>query len=166
MTRIYKNVPVLDAGARGSTTTFVERGIGDVLIAWENEALLAIKELGPGKFEVVAPSLSILAEPPVAVVDKVAGKHGTKAVAQAYLEYLYTDEGQEIAAKHFYRPRNAGHRGQVPGAVPQAQSVHRRRGVRRLEEGAGEVLRRRGRVRPDLPARALSPGWQSTPTKG
>ncbi len=105
--RLYKNVPVLDAGARGSTTTFVERGIGDVLIAWENEALLAIKELGPGKFEVVAPSLSILAEPPVAVVDKVAGKHGTKAVAQAYLEYLYTDVGQEIVVKHFYRPRNA-----------------------------------------------------------
>jgi sulfate/thiosulfate transport system substrate-binding protein len=105
--KLYKNVPVLDAGARGSTTTFVERGIGDVLLAWENEALLAIKELGPGKFEVVAPSLSILAEPPVAVVDKVAGKHGTKAVAQAYLEYLYTPEGQEIAAKNFYRPRRA-----------------------------------------------------------
>ncbi len=105
--RLYKNVPVLDAGARGSTTTFVERGIGDVLIAWENEALLAIKELGPGKFEVVAPSVSILAEPPVAVVDKVAGKHGTKQVAQAYLQYLYSDAGQEIAAKHFYRPRLA-----------------------------------------------------------
>jgi sulfate/thiosulfate-binding protein len=104
--KLYKNVPVLDAGARGSTTTFVERGIGDVLIAWENEALLAIKELGPGKFEVVAPSLSILAEPPVAVVDKVVGKHGTKAVAQAYLEYLYTPEGQEIAARNFYRPRD------------------------------------------------------------
>lgn len=107
ITRLYKNVPVLDAGARGSTTTFVERSIGDVLIAWENEALLAIKELGPGKFEVVAPSLSILAEPPVAVVDKFAGKHGTKAVAQAYLEYLYTEAGQEIAARHFYRPRLA-----------------------------------------------------------
>ncbi|MGH7513454.1 MAG: sulfate ABC transporter substrate-binding protein [Gemmatimonadales bacterium] len=106
VTKLYQNVPVLDAGARGSTTTFVERGIGDVLIAWENEALLAIKELGPGKFEVVPPSLSILAEPPVAVVDKVANKHGTKAVAQAYLEYLYTDAGQEIVAKHFYRPRN------------------------------------------------------------
>jgi sulfate transport system substrate-binding protein len=105
--KIYKNVPVLDAGARGSTTTFVERGIGDVLIAWENEALLAIKELGVGKFEVIAPSLSILAEPPVAVVDKVANKHGTRAVAQAYLEYLYTETGQEIAAKHFYRPRLA-----------------------------------------------------------
>jgi len=104
--KLYKNVPVLDAGARGSTTTFVERGIGDVLIAWENEALLAIKELGPGKFEIVAPSLSILAEPPVAVVDKVAGKHGTREVAQAYLQYLYTDAGQEIVAKNFYRPRN------------------------------------------------------------
>ena len=107
VSRLYKNVPVLDAGARGSTTTFVERGIGDVLIAWENEALLAIKELGPGKFEVVAPSISILAEPPVTVVDKVAGKHGTKAVAQAYLDYLYTEAGQEIAARHFYRPRVA-----------------------------------------------------------
>jgi sulfate/thiosulfate transport system substrate-binding protein len=104
--KLYRNVPVLDAGARGSTTTFVERGIGDVLIAWENEALLAIKELGPGKFEIVAPSLSILAEPPVAVVDKVAGKHGTKEVAQAYLQYLYTDAGQEIVAQNFYRPRN------------------------------------------------------------
>ncbi|HET6777764.1 MAG TPA: sulfate ABC transporter substrate-binding protein [Gemmatimonadales bacterium] len=105
VSKLYRNVPVLDAGARGSTTTFVERGIGDVLIAWENEALLAIKELGVGKFEVVAPSVSILAEPPVTVVDKVAGKHGTKAVAQAYLEYLYTEAGQEIAARHFYRPR-------------------------------------------------------------
>jgi sulfate/thiosulfate-binding protein len=107
VTKLYKNVPVLDAGARGSTTTFVERGIGDVLIAWENEALLAIKELGPGKFEVVYPSVSILAEPPVTVVDKVAGKHGTREVAKAYLEYLYTETGQEIAAKHFYRPRLA-----------------------------------------------------------
>jgi sulfate/thiosulfate-binding protein len=107
VTRLYRNVPVLDAGARGATTTFVERGIGDVLIAWENEALLAIKELGPGKFEVVAPSLSILAEPPVAVVDKIANKHGTREVANAYLQYLYSDAGQEIAARHFYRPRNA-----------------------------------------------------------
>ena len=121
VTKLYKNVPVLDAGARGSTTTFVERGIGDVLIAWENEALLAIKELGPGKFEVVAPSLSILAEPPVAVVDKVAGKHGTKAVAQAYLEYLYTPEGQEIAAKNFYRPRDR--RAWPPSTPPQFPKV-------------------------------------------
>ena len=107
VTNLYKNVPVLDAGARGSTTTFVERGIGDVLIAWENEALLAIRELGPDKFEIVAPTLSILAEPPVAVVDKAAKKHGTAAVAQAYLEFLYTPEGQELAAKNYYRPRNA-----------------------------------------------------------
>jgi sulfate/thiosulfate-binding protein len=123
VSKLYKNVPVLDAGARGSTTTFVERGIGDVLIAWENEALLAIKELGPGKFEVVAPSLSILAEPPVAVVDKVAGKHGTKAVAQAYLEYLYTPEGQEIAAKNFYRPRDAGVAARYAAAFPKVSLV-------------------------------------------
>jgi sulfate transport system substrate-binding protein len=102
--RLYRNVPVLDSGARGATTTFVERGIGDVLLAWENEALLAQKELGPDKFEIVAPSVSILAEPPVAVVDKVADKRGTRKVAQAYLEYLYSDEGQKIAAKHYYRP--------------------------------------------------------------
>jgi sulfate/thiosulfate-binding protein len=101
---LYKNVPVLDSGARGSTTTFVERGIGDVLIAWENEALLALKELGPNKFDVVAPSVSILAEPPVALIDKVVDKRGTRAVAQAYLEYLYSAEGQEIAGHHYYRP--------------------------------------------------------------
>ncbi|HEY7027161.1 MAG TPA: sulfate ABC transporter substrate-binding protein [Gemmatimonadales bacterium] len=104
--RIYKNVPVLDSGARGSTTTFVERGIGDVLLAWENEALLAVKELGPDKFQIVVPSVSILAEPPVTVVDKVAKKRGTLEVAQAYLQFLYSDEGQELAAKHYYRPRN------------------------------------------------------------
>ena len=102
--KLYKNVPVLDSGARGATTTFVERGIGDVLIAWENEALLAIKELGVDKVEVVAPPLSILAEPPVAVVDKVVDRHGTRKVAEAYLQFLYTDEGQEIIAKNYYRP--------------------------------------------------------------
>jgi sulfate/thiosulfate-binding protein len=104
--KLYKNVPVLDSGARGATTTFVERGIGDVLLAWENEALLAIKELGPAKVDIVAPSVSILAEPPVALVDKVADKHGTRKVAEAYLQYLYSDEGQEIAAKNYYRPTN------------------------------------------------------------
>jgi len=104
VTRLYQNVPVLDSGARGSTTTFVERGVGDVFISWENEAFLAQKELGPDKFEIVVPSLSILAEPPVAVVETNAAKHGTAAVARAYLEYLYSDQGQEIAAKHFYRP--------------------------------------------------------------
>ncbi|MDS4019204.1 MAG: sulfate ABC transporter substrate-binding protein [Candidatus Competibacter sp.] len=104
ITRLYKNVPVLDSGARGSTTTFVERGIGDVLLAWENEAFLAVEELGPDKFEIVLPSVSILAEPPVAIVDKVVDKRGTRAVARAYLDYLYGDEGQNIAGKHFYRP--------------------------------------------------------------
>jgi sulfate/thiosulfate-binding protein len=123
VTRLYKNVPVLDAGARGATTTFVERGIGDVLIAWENEALLAIKELGQGKFEIVAPSVSILAEPPVAVVDKIAGKHGTKAVAQAYLEYLYTETGQEIAARHFYRPRLASVAAKYDAQFPKLRLV-------------------------------------------
>ena len=102
--KLFKNVPVLDTGARGSTTTFVERGIGDVLLAWENEAFLAQKELGVGKFEIIVPSLSILAEPPVTVVDKFAKKHGTEAVAKAYLDYLYTEEGQEIVAKNYYRP--------------------------------------------------------------
>nr|WP_315253875.1 sulfate ABC transporter substrate-binding protein [uncultured Duganella sp.] len=104
LTKLYKNVPVLDSGARGATTTFVERGIGDVLIAWENEALLAIKELGPTKFDIVAPSVSILAEPPVAVVDKVVDKRGTRKVAEAYLNFLYTDEAQDIIAKNYYRP--------------------------------------------------------------
>ena len=99
-------MPVLDSGARGSTTTFVERGIGDVLIAWENEALMSIKQLGPDKFELVVPSVSVLAEPPVTVVDRVAQRHGKTEVANAYLEYLYTPEGQEVVARDFYRPRN------------------------------------------------------------
>jgi sulfate/thiosulfate-binding protein len=104
--KLYHNVPVLDSGARGSTVTFVERGIGDVLIAWENEALLAEKELGAAKFDIVAPSLSIVAEPPVSVVDQYVDQHGTRKVAEAYLNYLYSKEGQEIAAKHFYRPQD------------------------------------------------------------
>lgn len=103
---IYKNVPVLDSGARGSTTTFVERGIGDVLLAWENEAFLAVKELGPDKVEIVVPSISILAEPPVVVVDQNADKHGTRKIAEAYLNYLYTPEAQDIIAKNWYRPIN------------------------------------------------------------
>lgn len=105
ITEIFKKVPVLDSGARGSTTTFVERGVGDVLLAWENEAFLAVKELGREKVQIVVPSVSILAEPPVTVVDKVADKKKTRAAAQAYLEHLYTPEGQEIAAKNYYRPR-------------------------------------------------------------
>lgn len=106
LTKIYKNVPVLDSGARGATTTFVEREIGDVLITWENEALLAIRELGPDKVQIVAPSLSILAEPPVTIVDKVVDRRGTRKVAEAYLKFLYSDEGQELAGKHYYRPIN------------------------------------------------------------
>ena len=102
--KIYKNVPILDSGARGATTTFVERGIGDVLLAWENEAFLAQKELGPDKFEIVVPSISILAEPTVTVVDKVVDKKHTRTIAQAYLEHLYSEEGQEIAAQNYYRP--------------------------------------------------------------
>ena len=105
--KLYKNVPVLDTGARGSTTTFAQRGIGDVFISWENEAYLATEELGPGKFEIIYPSLSILAEPPVAVVDKVALRRGTADVARAYLEYLYSKEAQEIIARHHYRPRDS-----------------------------------------------------------
>jgi sulfate/thiosulfate-binding protein len=105
VTRLYKNVPVLDSGARGSTTTFAQRGIGDVLLSWENEAYLALKELGKDSVEVVVPPISILAEPPVAAVDKYANKHGNAEVAKAYLEFLYTEEGQEIGAKNFYRPR-------------------------------------------------------------
>ncbi len=104
--KLYKNVPVLDSGARGSTTTFVQRGIGDVLLSWENEAYLALKESGPGSFDIVYPSVSVLAEPPVAVVDKVAAKHGTAKVAQAYLQYLYSKEAQDIIARNFYRPRD------------------------------------------------------------
>ena len=104
--RIFGNVPVLDSGARGSTTTFAQRRIGDVLIAWENEALLAVEKLGTGQFEIVVPSMSILAEPPVTLVDKVVDKRGTRKIAQAYLDFLYTPEGQELAAKHYYRPRS------------------------------------------------------------
>ena len=105
--QLYRNVPVLDSGARGSTTTFVERGIGDVFLAWENEAFLAVNKLGKDKLEIVVPSSSILAEPPVAVVDKVAERRGTAAVARAYLEFLYSEQGQELAARNFYRPRLA-----------------------------------------------------------
>lgn len=106
VSKIYKNAKVLDSGARGSTTTFVERGIGDVLIAWENEAYLSVKELGPDKFDIVTPSISILAEPTVAVVDKVVDRKGTRKAATAYLEYLYSPIGQEVAARNYYRPRN------------------------------------------------------------
>ena len=117
--KLYKNVPVLDAGARGSTTTFVERGIGDVLIAWENEVLLAARQLGPDKFDVVIPSVSILAEPPVAVNETVAQKHGSTKVARAYLEYLYTDSAQAIGAKHYFRPTGPRSLAKFGGAFPK-----------------------------------------------
>lgn len=116
VSRIFKNVPVLDSGARGSTTTFVERGLGDVLLAWENEALLAVNKLGKDRLEIVVPSVSILAEPPVAIVDKVVDKRGTRAVAQAYLDFLYTEEGQKLAAKHYYRPT-------LPAALAASEAV-------------------------------------------
>jgi sulfate transport system substrate-binding protein len=117
--KLYHNVPVLDSGARGSTTTFVQRGIGDVLIAWENEALLTVNQLGKGQYQIVYPSVSVLAEPSVAVVDKVAGQHHTSAVAAAYLQYLYSPEGQAIAARHYYRPRNAAVAKQYAAQFPK-----------------------------------------------
>ena len=119
--RLYRNVPVLDTGARGSTTTFVQRGLGDVLVTWENEALLAVREIGSDQLEVVVPSVSILAEPPVAVVDEVALRHGTREVARAYLDYLYSKEGQEIIARHYYRPRDPEVAARYAGRFPQLQ---------------------------------------------
>lgn len=121
MRKLFANVPVLDTGARGSTTTFVQRGLGDVLIAWENEALLAQKE-EPGKFQIVIPSQTILAEPPVAVVDKVAQKHGNEKIAHAYLEYLWSPEAQELAAKYFYRPRNQKVAAKYASAFPKVNT--------------------------------------------
>jgi sulfate/thiosulfate-binding protein len=106
ISKLFKNVPVLDSGARGATISFVERGLGDVLLAWENEALISLKEWGPDKFDVITPSISILAEPPVSIVDKVVDRRGTRKVAEEYLKYLYSDEGQEIIAKNYYRPIN------------------------------------------------------------
>lgn len=118
---LYKHVPVLDSGARGATTTFVEREIGDVLLAWENEALLTVNTLGKDKTEIVVPSTSILAEPPVTVVDKYVDKHGTREVAEAYLKYLYTDQGQEIAAKHYFRPRSKSVADKYAGQFPKLE---------------------------------------------
>jgi len=133
--KLYKNIPVLDSGARGSTTTFGQRGIGDVLVSWENEAYLLVNELGKDRFQIIDPSVSILAEPPVAVVDKNVDRHGTRAVAEAYLKFLYTDEGQELAVKNHYRPRSpavaAKHAGDFPpiidkvfGGWGKAQATH------------------------------------------
>ncbi len=121
VTRLFKNVPVLDTGARGSTLTFVERGIGDVLIAWENEAFLAIREFGQGQFEIVFPSISILAEPPVTLIDRVVDRRGTRTVAQAYLEFLYSQEAQELAAKHYYRPHFKAITAKYVGQFPRME---------------------------------------------
>lgn len=121
--RLFKNVPVLDSGARGSTTTFVQRGIGDVLLAWENEAFLAVNELGKDKFEIVVPSISILAEPPVSIVDKVVDKKGTRKVAEEYLKYLYTPEGQKIAAANYYRPRDKKLAAKYASVFPKVKLV-------------------------------------------
>jgi len=121
--KLFANVPVLDSGARGATTTFVERGVGDVLLAWENEALLALRELGEDRFELVIPSLSILAEPSVALVDKVVDKRGTRKVAQAYLDYLYSEQGQHIAARNYYRPRLPGVAEHYAKVFPPIQMV-------------------------------------------
>jgi len=123
VTALFRNVPVLDSGARGATNTFVQRGLGDVLLAWENEAFLSIRELGPDKVEVVVPSFSIVAEPPVAVVDKVVDRKGTRAVAQAYLDFLYTPEGQALAARHYYRPRDKAAAARAPVAFPDLKLV-------------------------------------------
>lgn len=121
VTRLYKNVPVLDSGARGSTTTFVQRGIGDVFISWENEAFLAVKEFGADKFDIVVPSVSILAQPTVSVVDKVVKRKGTEEVAKAYLEYLYSDEGQDIAGRNFYRPTNPKFAAKYASVFPKVE---------------------------------------------
>jgi sulfate transport system substrate-binding protein len=121
--KLYQNVPVLDTGARGSLTTFAQRGIGDVFVSWENEAFLAVKEIGADKFEIVVPSISILAEPPVAVVDKVALRRGTADVARAYLEYLYSKEGQEIIARHYYRPRDPAVAAKYASTFPRLNLV-------------------------------------------
>lgn len=122
--RLYANVPVLDSGARGAATTFIERNVGDVLITWESEALLALRELGRDQFEIVTPTLTIEAEPPVALVDHVADKRGTREVASAYLKFLYSEDAQRIAAKHFYRPRNAALLAQHRATFPQVTLMH------------------------------------------
>ena len=163
---LFSNVPVLDSGARGSTTTFVERGIGDVLLAWENEAVLAVEKLGKGRArDRDAPAVSILAEPPVAVVDRVVERHGTRAVAAAYLEFLYTPEGQEIAARHFYRPRDPEVAARHGGAFPRLELVTVDGVFGGLEEGAGHALRRRRRVRSDLPAGEMRGGLDTGPLR-
>ena len=153
---LYRNVPVLDTGARGSTTTFAQRGIGDVLISWENEAFLVQKEFGADNFEIVVPSLSILAEPPVAVVEGNAKAKGNAEVAKAYLEFLYSPAGQKLAAKHFFRPVDPSAADPADLArFPKLELVIDRQGLRRLGQGAEEALRRWRHLRPDLQADQL-----------
>ena len=152
VTTLYRNVPVLDSGARGSTTTFAQRGIGDVLIAWENEAFLALQELGADKFQIIVPSISIKAVPPVALVDANVDEKGTRKVAEAYLQFLYSDAGQKIIAHNFYRP--ASRRRPIPrtSSASPTSSSSVDDDVRRLGEGAAGALRRRWRLRPNLQA--------------
>ena len=153
---LYKNVPVLDSGARGSTVTFTKRGIGDVLLSWENEAHLVLKEAGGGAYQIVYPSRSILAEPPVAVVDRNVDRKKTRAIAQAYLEFLYTPQAQEIEAKNYYRPRNPQILAKYRNVFPEYRPVHHRRRLWRLGQGAGHPFRQWRRVRPDLSARTVT----------
>ena len=150
--KVYKNVAVLDSGARGATTTFAQRGIGDVLIAWENEALLITKQMAPGQYQLIVPSSSILAEPPVAVVDSAVDRHHTRPVATAYLQYLYSPQGQEIAARHFYRPRNKAIAKKYAAQFPKGALVYHR-ATRRMGCRSTAILRRRRRIRPDISRR-------------
>ena len=152
--RIFKNVPVLDAGGRAATTTFTQREIGDALVTFENEVQLVRQEFGDN-FEVVYPPTSILAESPVAVVDKVVDKRGVRKEATAYLNFLYSEAGQEIGAKHFMRVRSASGGQKVRRQLQADHAVYRRRAVRRLETGAEKAFRRRRRVRQDLPAQII-----------
>ncbi len=164
--KLFANVKVLDSGAHGALTTFAERGMGDVFISWENEACLAVKELGPDKFELVTPSVSILAEPPVSVVAKVADKRVTRSVATAWLEYLYSPECQEIAAQNYYRPIDPKVAAKISRQIRRREALDHRRRVRRPDQGAEDPLRRRRRVRQDQrPLNRRGPGKPATSTR-
>ena len=160
--QLFKNVPVLDTGARGSTTTFVQRGIGDVLHLVGERGAAGQEKLGKDQFEIVVPSLSILAEPPVSIVDKVVDRRGTRAVAEAYLEFLWTPEAQAIAAKNYYRPRLDAELAKHAATFPKLELVDIRR-LRRLERGAGEALQRQRRVRPDREGKPGGPVSAASP---
>ena len=166
---LYRRVPVQDTGARAATNTFVQRGIGDVLLAWENEALLAANEMGADAFDIVRPSVSVLAEPPVALMDSIVDRKGTRAVAEAYLDFLYAPEGQDIVARNFFRPTDAATARALRRAVSADAAVHRRPGVRRLGEGASRAFRRRRRLRPAVRGRgrgaaAMTRAGRGTPS--